>query len=249
MGTSKSYKATVQGQPQWGELSSSVTRNCDGSDITADNILRILGNYVNVIGGANVSGNGRSRIAGKSGIKTSKKIGGFIGDFISFNGSLGEALTQTGLTDLTGKSVEDIINHLIEYCSGPASTIDDRAAKEASRKLLEEIASGADTIEELQDNLQNKVETESLENLIVKYFGYYILEHLSIMFYEKLVKEKGKTECSNLFRQIEGYILDRMDDMNKTNPLNDINWGSNAADRIIKNIQVDVLTVFENHEG
>lgn len=249
MGTSKSYKATVQGQPQWGELSSSVTRSCNVGDISQDNLSRILGNYVNVIGGANSSGRGKSKIAGRSGIKTAKKLGGFIGSYIASGGDLSHTLSQTGLTDLTGKSVEDVVNHLIEYCSGPASTIDDRAAKEASRKLLEEIASNANTIEELQEKFENTVDQETLEELMIKYFGYYVLEHLSVMFYEHLVKKKGKPECSNLFRQIEAYIIERLDEMNRTNPLNDINWGSNDADRLIKNIQQDVLTVFENYEG
>lgn len=249
MGTSKSYKATVQGQPQWGDLSSSLTRSCDGGDVSSENLSRILGNFVNVIGGASISGRGGSKIAGRSGIKTAKKLGGFIGGFVASGGDLSQTLSQTGLTNLTGKSVEDVINHLIEFCSGPASTIDDRAAKEASRKLLEEIASNASTVEELQENLQNTVNEESLEDLMIKYFGYYILEHLSVMFYEHLVSKKGKSECSNLFRQIEAFIIDRLDEMSKTNPLNSINWGSDDADILIKNIQQDVLTVFENHEG
>ena len=41
MGTSKSYKATVQGQPQWGDLSSSVTRSCDVGVVSSDNLSRI----------------------------------------------------------------------------------------------------------------------------------------------------------------------------------------------------------------
>tara|TARA_R110002020_G_scaffold174401_2_gene365858 strand:- start:2369 stop:3118 length:750 start_codon:yes stop_codon:yes gene_type:complete len=249
MGTSKSYKATVQGQPQWGELSSSVTRSCDGGLISTDSLSRILGNFVNVVGGASISGRGGSKIAGRSGIKTAKKLGGFIGGFVDSGGDLSQILSQTGLTNLTGKSVEDVIDHLIEFCSGPASTIDDRAAKEASRKLLEEIAGNASTFEELQESLQNTVDQDTLEDLMVKYFGYYVLEHLSIMFYEHLVTKKGKSECSNLFRQIEAFIIDRLDEMNKTNPLNSIDWGSDDADRLIKNIQQDVLTVFENHEG
>lgn len=249
MGTSKSYKATVSGQPQWGDLSGSVTRSCDGGDVSLDNLSRILGNYINVIGGAGTSGRGSSKIAGRSGIKTAKKLGGLIGSFTDSGGDLSQTLFESGLINLTGKSVEDVINHLLEYSSGPSSTIDDRAAKEASRKLLEEIASNARTIEELQENLQEAVNSETLEGLMVKYFGYYILEHLSVMFYEHLVTKKGKSECSNLFRQVEAYIIDRLYEMNKTNPLNNVNWSGDDADRMIKNIQEDVLTVFENYES
>ncbi len=33
--------------------------------------------------------------------------------------------------------------------------------------------------------------------------------------------------------------------MHKRNPLQNIDWGSDEADRLVKNIQQDVLTVFE----
>ena len=195
MGTSKSYSASVKGQPQWGELSSEVTRNCTTAKIPTDNLRNIAGKLVRVVGGSKRAGRGNSRIAGRSGIRNAKNIGRFLGSFSS-NG---------GLTDLKSKSAEDIINHLIEYCSGPASTIDDSAAKEATRKLLEELAAGAETAEDLEISLKTTLDSESLEEVIIKYFSYYILEHLSIMFYEKLVESKGKTECSNeqdeFFRQ------------------------------------------------
>jgi len=249
MGTSKSYKAKVSGQPQWGDLSSSVTRNCNGGNISANNKSKILGNFVRVAGGSSTAGRGGSKVFGRSGIKTSKKLGSFLGGFASSGGDIRNILVQTGLSNLTGKTVEDVINHLIEYCSGPASTIDDKAAKEASRKLLEQIASDAATIEEFEEKLKGRLNHDSIEDIMIQYFGYYIIEHLSVMFYEKLVREKGKSECGNLFSQIEEFIFDSLAHMNKSNPLNEIEWGSDESDRIIKNIQQDVLIVFENYEN
>ena len=90
---------------------------------------------------------------------------------------------------LEDKSVGDIINHLIEYCSGPAATIDEVAAKEATRKLLEELVSNAENIEEMEEMLMGKFEETTSEDLIIRYFGYYIYEHLDKWFYEKLIKD------------------------------------------------------------
>lgn len=247
MGTSKSYsEARKAMMPNWKELSNNVTRSCDGGNVSREKLNNILGNYTSLIGGANRSGRGNSKIAGRSGIKTAKKLGSFIGGFIASGGDLSQTLSQTGLTDLTGKSVDDIVNHLIEYCSGPASTIDDRAAKEASRILMEEMVGEASNIQELEENLKATFDNESLEDVMIKYFGYYILEHLSSMFYEHLVKEKGKSDCSNLFRQIKDYIFVELEQVNRNTPLNSIDWGGNEADRLIKNIQENVLTVFES---
>ena len=246
MGTSKSYSASVKGQPQWGELSGEVTRNCTTAKIPSNNLRKIAGKFVRVIGGSNRAGRGNSRIAGRSGIRNAKKIGSFLGSFSSNGGNLSKALSSIGLGDFKNKSAEDIINHLIEYCSGPASTIDDSAAKEATRKLLEDLTTGAETIEDLEESLKSTLDSESLEEIVIGYFSYYILEHLSIMFYEKLVEGKGKTECSSLFKQIKDFINSSLAEMNKTNPLDNIDWGGDDAEKIIKNIQEDVLKVFED---
>ena len=134
---------------------------------------------------------------------------------------------------------------MIEYCSGPASTIDENAAKEASRLLFEELIADAETIDEVEVNLSTEFNSHTSEEIIIKYFGYYINELLSKWFYEKLIKDKNEKDCNNLFRQIKDFILERVGDVQKSNKLQNIDWGSNDADRLIKDIQQDVLTVFE----
>lgn len=245
MGTSKSYTASIQGKPQWGELSGTVTRNCNGNRISNNNISGILSNYVAVIGGATRAGRGNSRVAGRAGIKTAKNFGAFIGAFSSSGGSLQAAFTAIGLGNLNGLSLNDVIQRLLEHCTGPSSTLDDVAAKAASKKLLEDLSANCDTIEEWETQLQNVLAKDSLEEIMERYFAYYILEHLSIMFYEKLIVEKGKSDCNNLFQQIRDFIFEKIKAMNKSNPLNNMDWRSDEADRLIKNIQQDVLKVFE----
>lgn len=249
MGTSKSYSASIKGQPQWGNLSGAVTSNCDGGNVSTSNLGNIVSRYVSVIGGSGTAGRGNSKIAGRAGLRTARNIGTFLGAFGSSGGNIRYALEQVGLTGLEGLPLNDVIDRLLEYCTGPSSTLDDVAAKAASQKILEELASDAQTIEEWQQQLRETLDRESLEDIIERYFGYYIFEHLSIMFYEKLIVEKGKADCDNLFRQIKDYVFEKIKNMNKTNPLNNINWAGEEADRLIKNIQEDVLKVFESYEG
>lgn len=244
MGTSKSFSDLTKRMPNWPSFSGTVTRSCDGSTLPDDALNEIVKGYVTAIGGASSSGRGGSKVAGRAGIRTAKKIGGFFASFSNSNGSLSEALKSTGLSDIGTKSVADIINHLIEYCSGPTSTIDDKAAKEASRLLFEDILATSKTIEEAENAMQQLFDENTGEELIIKYFGYYILEHLSIWFYEKLVKDKGKTECTELFRQLKNFIIESLKKMQKKNPLQKIDWGSDKSDEVIKNIQQDVLTIF-----
>jgi hypothetical protein len=246
MGTSKSFSDTRHAMmPNWSDLSRTVTTSCDSGSIPIKNKKKIFNNYVTVIGGANKAGRGRSKIAGKSGIKTAKNIGGFLGAFKSSGNNLRETLENTGLTDLQDKSVEDVINHLIEYCSGTASTIDEVAAKEATRKLLEELVSNAESIDEMEEILSNKFDESSSEDIIIQYFGYYIYEHLDKWFYEKLIRDKNQSDCNNFFREIKDFIFETLKDVQRINSLQNLDWGSDDADRLIKNIQQDILTVFE----
>ncbi|MFO0355986.1 MAG: hypothetical protein ACK50A_03455 [Sphingobacteriaceae bacterium] len=249
MGTSKSYSASIKGQPQWGNLSGAVTSNCGTGIVSSQNLGNILSRYVGVIGGSSRAGRGSSKIGGRAGIRTAKSLGAFLGAFVSSSGNIQTAFTQVGITDINGKPLNEVLNNLIELCSGPSSTIDDVAAKSASQKILEELAANAESIEEFQTNLEEVLSRESLEDIIIRYFSYYIFEHLSVMFYEKLVVDKGKTECDDLFRQIKNFINEKLQNINRTNPLDGLDWGSADADRLIKNIQVDVLKIFEGYES
>ena len=248
MGTSKSFSDIQKSMPNWPTFSSTVTRSCDGSIATPAALGNILGGYVTAVGGSGNSGRGKSRVSGRAGNKTAKKIARFFGEFISSGGDLVSALEKTGLEDVGNKTVSEIINHLIEYCSGPSSTIDKNAAKAASRQLLEEIAGSAKSNDELQELLKERFKNSDLEDLLIRYFGYYVLEHLASWFYEKLVKEKGKNSCGNLFRQIREFIWAKLKSIHKKNPLEKVKWGTKASETIIQNIQVDVLTVFEGYE-
>lgn len=246
MGTSKSFSDTNHSMvPNWGTLSSALTSNCDSSTVATPKLNNILKQYVKALGGATSAGGGNSNIGGKAGIRTAKKIGGIFSTFTSSGNNIRDTLESTGLTDINNRTVRDVINHLIEYCSGTASKIDDNAAKEASKLLFEDLLAGANNIDEVESLLTETFQTNTSEEIIVKYFGIYINEMLSKWFYENLIRNRKENDCKNLFRQIKDFIFVKLSGMQKTNPLQNINWSSNAADSIIKKIQQDVLTVFE----
>jgi len=246
MGTSKSFSDVKHSMvPNWGNLSSALTSNCDSSTLPALKLKSIMGNFVSTLGSASVGGRGGSRVGGRSSIRTAKKIGGVFSKFISSGNNIRETLASIGLSDIDNKTVNDVINHLIEYCSGSATSIDDIAAKEATRLLLEELIGQAESIEEVENLLQSTFNDNSLEDIIIKYFAYYINELLSKWFYENLIKNKNESDCNNLFIQIKNYIVEKVTDMHRNNPLQNVDWSSNEADRLIKNIQQDILTIFE----
>lgn len=245
MGTSKSYSG-ISSNPNWTNLSRSVTTACNNGNISTDKLQKIASRFVSLIGGSNTGGRGGSKIGGKSGIRTAMKIGGVLSDIK--NRGFSYALTNSGFLDDGTKTPNDVINHLLEYCAGVASSLDDTAAKEAERKLLEEICGEAKTLQELEQNFQNIIEEFGIQELLIKYYAYYIYEHLSIDFYEKLIKAKGKDKCGNLFTQLKDFLFERIKNMSRKIDLSKINWASEEGDRIVKNIFEDTLKAFEGYE-
>lgn len=245
MGTSASYHPSLKGKPEWGDLSRTVTTGCNGQNLDDDQMKGILGKYVNVIHGASKAGSGGSAVMGKAGLKSATKIGSFLSALISSGFDIEKTLNDIGITDLSEKKLSDIINNLIEYCSGPASSIDDKAAKEATRLLLEELFEKAKSIEELKEQLKATLSQEILEEMIIKYFGYYVFEHLSVMFYEKLTKQKGDRNRGKFFKRIKDFIVESLKRVNNITPLKNIDWSGSKAKDLISKILTNVLTVFE----
>lgn len=245
MGTSQSYSGFSK-NPNWGPLSGSITSACDDGQISPDKLGRVANRFVNLIGGSSVGGRGGSKIGGKAGIKTAAKLGGFFADISSVGFS--QALTNSGFNFDGSQEPKDVLNHLLEYCSGVASSLDDTAAKEAERQLLDEISSSAKDLKELEQNFQDKINEYGIEELLIRYDAYYIYEHLSIDFYEKLVSEKGKSKCSNLFRQLKDFLIEKVTNLSKKMDLSKIQWNAPEGDRLVKNIFEDTLKAFEGYD-
>jgi hypothetical protein len=140
------------------------------------------------------------------------------------------------------------INFLLEYCSGVASSLDDVAAKEAERKLLEELGGGAKTLQDLAQNFKEILDQYGTEEILIKFNAYYINEHLSTMFYEKLIKQKGKEATSDFYRQLKDYLFEKLKNLSKANDLRNIDWASPHGQNVIEIIIKDTVGAFEIYE-
>lgn len=298
MGTSRNYSASVKNQPQWGKLSNTVTRSCDGDELSSEEAEKILSLYFQVTTGGNVdvndvdnhkppipvdtapptstpngpvgtpgsasggsgssnsssstrdnTGKNRSRKSksiGKAGRKTASKLGSFFSSVAS--SGLSQAFTEIGI-DISGKTVRDAINYLLDYCSGAATNLDETAAKAASNQLLDELVEGATTLDEMESKLKESVNNNGIDDLLIKYFGLYTFEHLYQMFEGKLVKEKGKANTNSLFKSIKDFIFECLKSINKGNPLKNVDWKGSGAKPIIDEIYTKTINYFRFYEG
>ncbi|MCG6188663.1 NUDIX hydrolase [Maribellus maritimus] len=246
MGTSKSYEG-AKGNPNWSHLSGSVTRACDTGTISNNSLSNVASNFAKFLGGSNYGGRGRSKIGGRAGIRTAQRLGGFFGDVKS--SGFRSALSGIGFDVTDTTKPNEAINYLLEYCAGVASSLDETAAKAAERQLLEEIGSEAKDFEELARNFEQKIEEYGIEELLVKYYAYYIYEHLSIDFYEKLIEEKGKAATTNFYTQLRKYLVEKVKNISRNRDLSKIDWAGKEGDELVKNIFEDTLKAFENYES
>lgn len=269
MGTTQRIIPGVTGEPNWGELSRSVTsiaktiekeaeaededevdktpEEADKEDQQVRKLLiqrekHINAAYRNLIrtgGGSKEVSSGKSKSIGRAGRNSAGKIVSFFSG-VSQNG-LRKELENIGFGSLSGKSVKDIIDYLLVYSSDSNTGMDETAANKASCEIFEEIAqqTGND-IDHFEKLLNEYVDGNGLEDLLCRFWGLYIFEHLSQRFEEKIEQNKGSQIAKETFKIIKDDIIGRIEVLNKDRPVKNIDWrgaeGSREIDKIFKSI-------------
>ena len=219
MGTSKSYGG-MKGTPTWSTLSSTITKAVNGGHPTKQSLGNVMSHTVAHLGGSHGASSGSSNTGGSAGVRAAQRFGSFIGSAQS--SGFGSALAQ--LADgVEVKDADEAINLILEHCAENAGTLDEIAAKAAMRELLEEI--------------------------LVKYFGNYLYQHLCTDFYEKLIKEKGIRETDNFYKDLKDYIVEKTKTISKHRDLSKVDWNSEYGKKLMQDIFRDTLKAFEDYEG
>ncbi len=193
-------------------------------------------------GGAKNISKGKSNTIGRAGLKSSGKIV----NFFSNVGSVGlqNALTEIGFGHLDGKSVEDIIDFLTIYCSDSATGMDETAASKASSEVLSQIAEESNNdIDRFEQLLKEYVDGNGLSNMLCSFWGYYIFEHLSQRFKEKITQHRGEPVSSETFKIIKDDILGRVKVLNESRSISKIDWKSNEGKKEIEIIFESIINI------
>lgn len=243
MGTSTRMTTRVSGEPNWGKLSGDMTRACNGSTTATPTLSKIVGGFVQSIGGSSKAGRGQSRSVGKAGISAGIRIASFLSDVRS-NG-FKEALQNTGLGNLMGKSAQDVISYLLNYCAENANTVDEVAARAATAQIFSELFDDEGEVVDMETRLNEILEQDDLNDILTRYFGFYIYEHLSTRFVEKLEQAKDSEKCKKLFNEIKDFIFEKVKSIHRRDNLSRVNWSGNEGEEIIKNIFEDILQIYE----
>lgn len=273
MGTTQRIANGVKKEPNWGNLTSSVTsaakaiadlENEEEKDTPTnekdleqqarrvnqltkrrDNHVRSAFKWLAKIGGgsSNIS-SGKSAKIGKAGIKSTGKLVSFFAQTSSTG--LEDALNQIGFGSLVGKTVRDVIDYLIAFCGNSSVGMDETASNEAIAEVLREIETEGDgTVENLEEIFKGYADTEKLSELLCKFFGVYIFEYLSERLEERLSQIRGEFVAKETFDCIKKDIQGRVTRLNDSRPVAKIDWAGQEGNREIEKIFESIIKIEE----
>jgi hypothetical protein len=185
------------------------------------------------------AGGGKGRAPARA---TGKALAKFLSDIAG--GGVAFALREAGLQDLAGKSASDISDALLDALAGPASTLDQHAAREALNDVIEEFLAGADTYEDVEKALAHTVDGTELFLILVRFFGAYLYRRFCQGFYETWVAKKGAKQAARSLQAVKDCIESAVKARLTGRNLKGIEWGQAEGTRMSEQILRDVLDIF-----
>lgn len=267
MGTTQRMTPGVSGEPNWGDLNKSITnisktvekeKELDNnetitpkeeakqykriSDRRSAHLKAAFNNLVRTGGGRSKISSGKSSSIGKAGIKSAGKITSF---FTGVGSSgLQQTLVDIGFGSLQGKTFQEVLDYLLVFCSDSNEGMDETAANNASCEIMKELAELAgNDLDKFEKLVKEYVEETGLGDLLCKFWGLYIFEHLSQRFEEKVKQQKGVEIGKDTFKIIKADILGQVKVLNTQRPVIKIDWKGDAGKKEIEKIFDSVIKI------
>lgn len=268
MGTTQRIVPGVPGQPNWGDLNKAITYvsktvEKEISDKTketseqhaadykkimnarSNHVKAVFRNLVKTGGGLKSISTGKSKSIGRAGKKSVSRLVSFVSG-VSTKG-LKEILTEIGFGNLTGKSIQDVIDFLLIYCNESNVGMDETAASKASCEVLNQIAEQTDNdFDKFEEILKEYTEGNGLTELICNFWGLYIFEHLSQRFQEKITQQKGEHVSKETFKIIKDDILGQVKLLNDQREISKIDWHGAEGEKKIETIFESIIKILSD---
>jgi hypothetical protein len=267
MGTTQRMTPGVSGEPNWGDLNKSITsisktvekeKELDNNEnvtpqdeakefkrISERRFAHLKSAYKNLVktgGGRTKISSGKSSSIGKAGRKSARRITNFFTS-VGRNG-LQQTLVDIGFGSMQGKTFQEVLDYLLIFCSDSNEGMDETAANNASCEIMKELAalSGND-LEKFEELVKEYVEGTGLGDLLCKFWGLYIFEHLSQRFEEKVKQLKGVGIAKETFKIIKDDILGQVKVLNTQRLVEKIDWKGNTGKKEIETIFDSVIKI------
>jgi len=263
MGTSTNYP----GSPNWGPAKSETTRVGGEGYVTPQKAGSIVSGFVDQMtrapqlgfgaplsgqgggsgtpsrgsggNGGGGGGHGTRRIGG-SARTVAREIGGFLAD-VHAKG-FREALTERGLTDLTGMSPDEVAFALADILGGPASLIEQTALRGALMELVLEWSEGMQDVDGLAESITNVA--QNIEGTLHAFFGHYIFEVFKTVGSQGVFAAHGFEKAESMVGQIRDFINAKIAELEASRALSLVDWNGTEGAVIVDGIVADTIDIF-----
>lgn len=263
MGTSKSYDS-----PKWPGVNDQVGDAVSNGLPTKEKVANAVGGFAGAYkkhinscttghagapsGGTSPTGRTVGAKGGGGGATARTRAaaaGARLGQFLSGAASSGlrPALERLGLRDLEGKSLDELLDVILDRLCENGGLLDDATLTEAMALTLDELSEETETVEEFDELLNQRA--DNLEEYLQIYFA----NVLAVNFEQKesgFVREKiPQPECDRFFEQSRELIRTLVaEELAQERDLAAIDWNSAEAISIADEINQEVLNILIDDE-
>ena len=239
MGTSTDYSAP----PNWGGLKSDITRSGHNS-LTPAKCRTLVSEYVSTNGGSRSIASGGGQLgSGATARNAARSMGGFISS-VARDG-LDTALRNSGLQELVGKSVTEILLGVVALCGGTDGDHDSVDARHALSDTLDDLCRDTTTPDELQAMLEGQMNADALGTLMIAYFSNYLYQQFCRVFFAQLEKKHGIDRASSFLDSIKEFIKSSVGNETVGSNLSQVDWFGSEGEQVAQTIMQNTLAVFE----
>jgi hypothetical protein len=218
MGTSKGYlppKGFL-----WKDTKTAIT-NMAKNNFDSESISKAMNKYVEARRSSHSSGTGKSQ--NKQVAVSGAKALNFISLYNAYG--LNSALEQVGLSNLIGKSNEDIYNGLVDYFSPNSDTFENSIVRDCMVEIVDDLKLFD------EESTENKIsDQEFLQIFFIKYIQKSFISN----FFEKIQGLcKSIEETNRAINEVKKYIRVTIETDFTVEELTGINWTSNQGQSFI----------------
>jgi hypothetical protein len=146
------------------------------------------------------------------------------------------------LTDITGKTPEEIALALADLLGGPASLIEQTALRDALMALVLAWSEGAKGLNDLAQSVT--AAASNIEAALHEFFGHYIFEVFKTVGYQGVLANHGFEKAESMAGQIRDFIDAKIAGLESSRQLSSVDWNGSAGAAIVDGIVADTISIF-----
>ena len=240
---------------EWRPLKATATAYAKSGERTPQATGKLLRNYVRAMGGAAAlssrgGGSGSGSGAGAVSASPAAIAGQQLGNFLTGVSSAGleQTLRSVGLEQFVGGSAADILGALLDVVAGPASTLDEVAARDAVVALTEEMFAEAQNGEDIEAVIQEVVNEQGVTGVLQDFFAEYLYRLFLRDFYEGWQRKAGDEQASEMLGDVRDFIQQSVIREDVIADTRRVDWFGVEGESLCQKILGDTVAIFEVQE-